>query len=199
MSAINKKLADSIDMILNEQKVLKSDIKSLNTKLDIVIELLNLIHIKTSDLSSKIDLDISTKNITTKNTIKKTNTTTESEKKTKPNVMVFFKNKFKSDPESISFLYTKAELDKLFKDHADDIRKKSSKKETEDNFKAGLVYKYLIKEHADTKNRVKKLKDLKESEESAEVVVSPEVLENNFSDDETPAKKKYDDESSDSD
>jgi hypothetical protein len=198
MSAINKKLADSIDMILKEIKEIKSDIKLLKSDISIDRELINLIHIKVSDLSSKVDLDISTLNITNKNTTKKTNTSTESEKKTKPNVMVFFKNKFKSDPESISFLYTKAELDKLFKDHADDIRKKSSKKETGDNFKAGLVYKYLIKEHADTKNRVKKLKDLKESEESAEVVVSPEVLENNFSDDETPAKKKYD-ESSDSD
>lgn len=198
MSTTNKKTTDLLELILKEIKEIKSEIKLLKNDASIDRELINLIHIKTSDLSSKIDLDISTLNITTKNTTKKTNTSTESEKKTKPNVMVFFKSKFKNDPDSVSFLYTQAELDKLFKDHADDIRKKSSKKETGDNFKAGLVYKHLIKEHADTKNRVKKLKDLKEAEENAEVVVSPEVLENNFSDDEPPDKKKYEDESSDS-
>lgn len=191
MSAANKKLQDSVDMILKE-------ILSIKSSIAVDRELMNLIHVKISDLSSKVDLDISTLNITTKTTTKKSNTVTESEKKTKPNVMVFFKNKFKTDPELVSFLYTQSELDKLFKDHADDIRKKSSKKETGDNFKAGLVYKHLIKDHADSKNRVKKLKDLKETEENSEIVVNPEVLENNFSDEEPPSKKKYE-ESSDSD
>jgi hypothetical protein len=198
MSAANKKLSDSIDMILKELKEIKSDIKTLKNDTSVDRELMNLIHVKVSDLSSKVDLDISTLNITTKTTTKKTNTVTESEKKTKPNVMVFFKNKFKTDPESVSFLYTQIELDKLFKEHADIIRTKSSKKETGDNYKAGLVYKHLIKDHSDSKNRVKKLKDLKESEENADVVVSPEVLENNFSDEEPQVAKKYK-ESSDSD
>ena len=197
MSTSNKKLQDSVDVIFKEITEIKLDFKSLKSDIATNREMLNLIHVMLSDLSSKVDLDISTLNITTKNSTKKSNTATESEKKTKPNVMVFFKNKFKTDPESVSFLYTQSELDQLFKDHADDIRKKSLKKETRDNFKAGLVYKHLIKDHADSKNRVKKLKNMKEAEENSEVIVSPEVLENNFTDDETP-NKKYE-ESSDSD
>jgi len=198
-ASTTKKLQETIDLVLKENKEIKSDIKEMDNKMSLLIELANLIHVKTSDLSSKADLKISTFNITTK-TAKKTNTSTESEKKKNPNIMAFFKNKFKSDPESVSFLYNQSELDKLFKDHADAIRKKSSKKETADNCKAGLVYTHLIRNHTDSKNRIKKVRELKESEENAEVIVNPEVLENNFSDDETPSKKKYEEsEESDSD
>jgi len=190
-ASANKKLQETMDMILKEVIQIKFDANHLKNDTSANREMLNLIHIKVSDLSSKADLNISTPNITTKTPTKKTNTTTESEKKTKPNSAIFFKNRFKTDPESISFLYSQNEVDKLFKEHENDIRNSSTKKGGEDNCKAKLVYENLIRDHADSKNRIKKLKDFQEAEINAEVVISPEVLENNFSDDETPSKKKY--------
>jgi len=190
-ASANKKLQETMDMILKEVIQIKFDVNHLKNDTSANREMLNLTHIKVSDLSSKVDISKSTPNITTKTPTKKTNTTTESEKKTRPNIVAFFKIKFKTDPESVSFLYNQNEVDKLFKEHENDIRKKSAMKEIRDNYKAGLVYTHLIKNHADSKNLIKKLKDLQETERNAEVIISPEVLENNFSDDETPAKKKY--------
>lgn len=199
MSSNSKDLKKLIEMIFEEQfKEIKSDIKEIKSDNSSNRELIERINFIISDLSSKTDLGLTTLNINTKSTTKKINTSTESEKKKSPNVMVFFKNKFKTDPESMNFLYSQDELDELYKENATEIRKKSKNKETELNCKARLAYKHFVKDHSDSVNRTKILKNIQKTEENSEIVIAPEILENNFSDDE-PVKKYAESEDSDSD
>lgn len=170
----NKKLVDTLELLLSEVKDLKKIISSHSTDLSIIKENSNLIQLKVSDLSCKIDFDISTLNITTSK-----NKTVDKEKEKKLNIMTYFKIKYNEFPDSLESIVSKKEIDELFKLHSNDIKLKGKKKE--DNiYKAGLIYRELFKSD---NNRLKLLRAMKETEESNNTVVDPEIVENNIESD----------------
>jgi hypothetical protein len=178
----NKKLNDTekaINALLEEVKELKKIMKLTSVDINILKENSNMVLAKVSDLSCKIDLDISTLNIQNGNTIKKSAPAKVSSNKDdilerKLNIMTFFKAKFKDDFDSLKNIITKDEIDKLFKEHQFEIDGKAKKKDVLDKFKAGLVYKELIKPNDD---KMKKLRSLKEREESEKSKLEPEINE----------------------
>lgn len=209
-SASNKKLLELVEKMYSEIKDLKQIVKTHGTSINMINENVKFIHVKVSDLSCKVDFDISTLNITSsKATTKslKNNASTDSDKKPKLNIMSYFKGKYKLsiqvpgfvDPVTkvqytkenidaanavISQIVTKAEINKLFENYTDEIKAKSKKKDTLETFKASLIYKELIKENT---NKVAMLRSLKDSEESDNTVINPEIVENIIEmDDDTP-------------
>jgi hypothetical protein len=176
MSSNNKQLLDIIEKVFNEVKEIKKMIALHNIDLNIIKENSNLTHFKVSNLSSKVDLDISTLNITSTETVVKNNTSNSTGSiKKKQNIMAYAKTKFKDDPDMIYKIVGKEAIEELFEKHADELKAKSKKKETLETFKAALVYKELIKENSDN---LAKLRSIKEDEESGNVVSAPEINEN---------------------
>jgi hypothetical protein len=169
-STSNKKLVDMIELLLSEVKDLKKIIKTHSIDLNIIKENSNLIQLKVSDLSCKVDLDISTLNITSKSS----NRVKVDDKKTKLNIMSYFKLKYKTDPSSLDSIISKKEIDDLFKKYADELKSKGKKKDAE-TFKATLIYKEILKPSAE---KTKLLRAMKETEESNNTIVDSEIIEN---------------------
>lgn len=178
MSA-NKELLAFNERILNEIKDLKKLINLMNTDISIIKETSNLTHAKISNLSSKVDLNISTLNICSTDTIVKSPaaTSTGLTPKRKPNIMVWSKNKFKTDPELIYDIVGKKNVESLFDKFKKELAdKKTGKKDAYDTYRAELVYKELIKKN---KDYVEKLKNIKAQEEEGNIIPSKEITENN--------------------
>lgn len=193
-SNTNKKLTETIDLLLNEVKELKKIIKAQNIDISIIKENTNLIQIKVSDLSCKIDYDISTLNITSSKTLKSKVT---DDKKPKLNIMSYFKLKYKTTPDSLDSIISKKEIEDLFKRFADDIKAKGKKKDTE-AYKSTLIYKELLKLSPE---KTKLLRAMKETEESNNTIVDPEIVENNIEDEqeEDDQEQEEDDQEEDED
>jgi len=189
-TSVNKKLTETIDLLLSEVKDLKKIIKTQNIDINIIKENTNLIQIKVSDLSCKIDYDISTLNITSSKTQKNK---IADDKKPKLNIMSYFKLKYKTNPDSLDSIISKKEIEDLFKRFADDIKAKGKKKDTE-TYKSTLIYKELLKTSSE---KTKLLRAMKETEESNNTIVDPEIVENNI--DEDDDEEQYDDEHQDQD
>lgn len=170
-----KKLTDLVELLLGEVKDLKKIIKTQNIDINIIKENSNLIQVKVSDLSCKIDYDISTLNITSTKTLKKV----VEDKTPKVNIMSYFKIKYKSMPESLESIVSKKEVDELLVIHDANLKKKDKKTDIETTI-ANLIYKELIKP---SDKKMKLLRTMKETEESNNTVVDSEIIENNINND----------------
>lgn len=175
---MTKKL-DKTDLILKELTDIKNimiahdtAIKEHKDLFNYMIGLLNEIHPKVSDLSCKVDLDVCTLNIT--KTSKKSGGSATIPKKTKPNIQIYFKNKFKQNIESIKHIISDDEINSIFAQNEKDIKKKKDA-DSQLSFKATLIYK-AIKEDSE---KLKKLKSMKEKEEQEEESESIQELEEN--------------------
>lgn len=185
-----KKQEELLNMLLAEVKELKKVIKIYSIDMNIIKENTNLINAKVSDLSSKVDLDLCSINITTSKSIANNKSDKSLLDKAKnPNIMSYFKQKYRDSPESLFEIIKPEELTKLFAEDAVELNKRMQKKDTAktiDVYKAGLIYKKLFKDNQD---RIKKLRAMKEKEESGNVIVNTEVVENVL-DEEEPAENE---------
>lgn len=188
----NKTLVE-MDAIFNEVKLLRSIIEDflkkqevLAKKQEIIIKDINInvLQIKENsnlslshvmDLSSKVDFDISTLNITS---VKAPKAKVLDDKKVKMNITSYFNFKFISDPSSLIAIINEDEIEKLCKTHATEIKNKGK---DADKFKANLIYKEIIRNN---KNKVKLLRAMKEAEELENTVVNSEVVESIINEDE---------------
>jgi hypothetical protein len=175
----NKQLMEFNERLLAEVQSLKKIIEIMRTDINLIKEVSNLSHAKVSNLSSKIDLNISTLNITSNDAMIKSPaaTSTGVVPKRKPNIMNYAKTKFKTDPELIYSVVGKKNVDALFEKFKKELNdKKSGKKDAYDTFKAKIVYENLIQKN---KDNLEKLKNIKEQEEEGENTPSTEITENN--------------------
>jgi hypothetical protein len=186
----DKKLSDAIDLILAEVKDLKKIIKAHGIDLSIIKENSNLIQLKVSDLSCKVDMDISTLNITSCKTLKGKPV---DDKKVKLNITSYFKLKYTTMPESLEAIVSKAEINALFEKFASEIKAKGKKKDS-DPFKITLIYREILKNNAD---KIKLLRAMKETEESSNTVVDSEIVENNLKNDDDEEEQSEEEDSDD--
>jgi hypothetical protein len=165
--------------LLAEVQSLKKIIEITRTDVNLIKEVSNLTHAKVSNLSSKVDLNISTLNIASNDSIAKSPvaTSTGVVPKRKPNIMAWTKTKFKTDPELIYSVVGKNNVDALFEKFKKELNdKKSGKKDAYDTFKAKIVYENLVQKN---KDNLEKLKNIKSQEEDGEITPSAEITENN--------------------
>lgn len=172
MSGNGKKILETIEEVLKEITSLKKQVKDLEKSVkqkenqsNIDSETLQHIHSVVSDISCK--LDEGTHSIATTSTKKSTTKSSKtSDSKPKLNIMTFFKQKYKEDPDSMKKIVSKEEIEKLFKDHADELGKK--KKNTLQQAQVSLIYKELIKDSSDKLEKLRKFKKQEEDKEEAE-------------------------------
>lgn len=183
----NKLLSEMLEQVLNEVKELKKIIKSHSIDLSIIKETSNLIQLKVSDLSCKADLDL-VANITTAKSV------AADKKKPTPNVMVYFKLKYATAPESLSAIISAEEIEKVFKDNAAEIKLKGKGKGKKDALLVKLLYTTLIKDSKEKRDMIKAMQTM---EESNNTVIETEMVENNIEDDEPAAHSESEEEDDD--
>lgn len=179
-TATNKKLQETVTSIENEVKNIHKLLKSFSIDMAIIKENSNLTQIKVGDLSCKVDMDISTLNITSSKAATKSVKAGSADPGKKPNIMSYFKLKWKEDPKLLSSIISETEVKELFTKYASEIAAKSKNKDTLNNFKATLAYKDLIKLIPEN---LKRLRAMKEKEESSNIVVDSEIKENDIDND----------------
>lgn len=206
----SKKTQDTLDNILAKVIEMSTKFHNLQITVDKQTEISNLINARVSDLNTKKDLEMSLTTVSSSKASSKgskAGPSTDGDKKKTQNIMEFFKEKFSTDQEILLDIVSQSELDELYLKHADDIKSKSKKPETLEKFKASLVYKTFIK---DDENKKKKLRNLKDKEESNNIVIKSEMTENVIEDiesvnenepedDEPDHEPESDDHASDSD
>ena len=197
-----KKNDDYLKKIFDELIEIKKVVTNFTSQISEIRENLNLTKVHVMDLSSKVDLNISTLNITSsnasKNNVVKASSVGRSDtnKKVKSlNIMSYFKLKYKlsqQDPDDITSqeeideaikiidsVLPKKEMDAIFEKYKDEIKNKSPKKDII-TYKATLLSKECIKD----KPAGKTLRIIKGQEESDNIVHNPEIVEKIISDDE---------------
>lgn len=181
MAPIDKKLQEQLDLATKERKFIINLLEKLNIKSDTISENVNRMTTKVSDLSSKVDLDICTLNITSVNANKtaKASSSTDTKATPKLNVMTFFKQQFRTNPELIYDIVDEKSIDALFKANATEIKKMESKKADIAIYKSGLVYTNFIK---GDKVKMALVKAKKEQYESRNTVIDSEITEHNIID-----------------
>ncbi len=171
----SKKSDDSINTILQELKSLNMKYsKSLNEN-EHNKELLNLCFAKLSDISVKLDFALNISSAKSKSITK--SELDDGNKIKKTNILGYFKLKYRNDPASIKHIVSDKEAAKIF-ENSEEIKKKT-KKDDISKAKEMLIYKY-IKEND---SKMVELRSMKEREESANIKVKPEIIENNIDDD----------------
>lgn len=166
MSSSTSATKKMLEEILAEMKSFKSLFQEQSIMVAANREMLNMILAKVSDLGCKVDLDICGLNITkVNNKADKASEKCGADKKPKINIMTYFKNKYKTAPESLNHIISEAEVNKVLEKHATELN--SKKKNNLESAKLTLIYKELIK---DDKEKSKLLKQLKYSEEVEEDV-----------------------------
>ena len=192
------KIMEMMKELSIQQKELTKIVKANAADMSYLKENINLLREKFCDLSYKVDYGIcsidlaSTTGSSSKSMPKvaTTKTLTTEVKKKSTNIMSYFKEEYKLSIQTASNEFPQAEINRakknmakilsddeiedLFKEHAADIKTKSKKKETLENFKAKILYSELIKPNEDKK---KILRSLKEIDESANTVIEPEISE----------------------
>lgn len=157
-----------IEEILSEVKELKSIQKKHEITMNTLSTVLFEIQKKVSDLSSKVDMDISTLNITTVNN--STKTVSKTVKAPVKNIMTYFKFKYNEDPSSLNEIVSEKEIKELFEKHKKEIDARKGNKL--DIFKGTLIYKHLIK---DNKGKTALLRSMKECEELENTPIEKEI------------------------
>jgi hypothetical protein len=189
---MSNKTDNNIEKVLREIKDIKRILESLVTDNNINKENINQMLVKVSDLSCKVDLDISTLNITSKTVGKVEGSGTTSVAPKAQNVMAYFKAKYLLDPEAfIGTVITQADVDKVFLEHEDTLNTKSKSK-TKDALpkeQAALIYKCLIQKDD---SRKKKIKAMKEAEDNKNTEVLSEMKESTSSKKPVEKNKKTD-------
>jgi hypothetical protein len=177
MASVSKKALDSISAELIALKAMQNEYK---TEILTIKEILHRIDAKVSDLSCKVDMDISTLNITTTTKQPKKKPILEIPlKKAKVNIMSYFKLKFKESPESLKHIISEAEIKKLYLEHSDEL--KGKKKATLEGAKVALLYRELIKKNKEKNNLLRIMKE-KEEEINNYLSLEPEMKEQSISD-----------------
>lgn len=207
MSGNGKKILESVEEVLKEIIDLKKNVKDLEkvvkqneNQSNIDSEILQHIHSVVSDISCKLDLGVpSIATTSVKKSSSKSTTKTNADSKPKLNIMTFFKQKYKDDPESMESFLSKKEIEDLFKKHSSELGKK--KKSTLQQAQISLIYKELIKDNSDKMEALRKLKKEEDDKEDDIVEDINEENEGNNADEEgnVSENEKSEDEVSDED
>jgi hypothetical protein len=174
--------SSNIAKVLSELEVIRKMLTTIQADISLNKENINLMQVKVSDMSCKIDWNISNTNIKNKNTsiIDTTSSSTDTPSGKKPSINIFCKNIYAKDPNWFvrTKLTTRAEEEALFKANPTEIMKAELKSKKDplavEKAKGDLIYKHLF---SPDKEKIKNLKATRETEEAKEILVLSEMKE----------------------
>jgi hypothetical protein len=160
---------DVLKSIQKELKEIRAMVSGVVDEQNTMRELINMIHVKVSDLSCKVDEETSTINLV-KTTNKKLKSVSKSvsTRSGKANITAYFKKKYEEAPEAFNKIIPVDELPALFEKHAAVIA--SKKKDNVNAFKSSLIYKEYIRPSKPNSDFVRSLK------EKDELLIEDEIV-----------------------
>lgn len=161
------KKEDTIAAITKELDEIKKAYAQQSKELKNVRELLELTYQHVSDLNCKVDLNISTLNISTNKSAK------SEEKKPRANIMIYFKTKYKEDPDSLSDIIPEEDVDEIKEKYKTELKAKKSQSAKETAL-IGYIYKDLIRNNKEKLDKLRALKDSEEQNEDVEGEIQEE-------------------------
>jgi hypothetical protein len=184
----------NMEKLMSELKEIKQMINNMQANNSVSNEKINLMEVKVSDVSSKVDMIICSPNNKNKSNGKLDNATnggaTDSPRtKKSPNIQQYCKGKYMDDPKWFieKGLCTQAQIDEVFENNPEDIEKAKGKKDNKlaiKKAKSNLVYVHLFK----TGDNLKNLRAMKNAEENDKIQVNSEMKESDTITS-TPVKK----------
>jgi hypothetical protein len=178
-----EKLANDLKQVISFLTEIKQMINAQQSDININKENINFMLVKVSDLSSKVDWDISS------NVKNKANSKIDSANggaidsprgKKGPNIQQYCKEKYMESPSFFikKKLITQADMDAAFEKCSDEIEKAKGKlkkdKQAVEKAKAAIVYKQLF---SGTDTNMKNLKAIKTAEENDKIQLISEMKE----------------------
>lgn len=202
------------DYIKNELKELRKENAMLTSTINVMKGLLINIDQKVSDLSTKRDITYATLGVANKPVTKsKAGSSKDDSAKPKLNIMSYFKLKYKMSIQTkpsndisqeeiteakkiMNDIFPDANtIQNLFEEHSSELNNKKVG-EPLDKARAALIYTHLIKPN---KSITDQLRSIKDTEETRNLNVTPEIVEQNLDEEEVEIETVGEEEDSDSD
>ncbi len=164
----NTRDIDVMKSIQKELKEIRTILAGVTDEQSTTREIINLIHIKVSDLSCKVDEESSTINLVkTSNKKIKSVSKSLSKRSNRSNIMLYFKNKYVEHPEVFDEIIPADERDTVLAKFEKEI--KSKKKSDVERYKSGIIYNEFIKNNKVNTAFVKELQDRDEMATKTEI------------------------------